>query len=265
MVAVVSRVAARFWGNGAHGCLTCGAFVMRKKLERIRLGAVLVAALGLSACLPAGVTLEPEEVQELKIVRVDVNYPAKARISWPRANKEYKRLGNAPSAEVSAFTETSDTADTNAPTGPRSNLTPAEAQRAYIRDRLTRRLTERTLEVFADRPNGTREVAVKMDVESFHIQTAAERILVGGTHLMHLKVSLVDLQSGEQITQQQHLGIAGESSPDAVASAIGDKLAKKPIDQLMDRLDSHLRLWIFPKEERLRLATEKANKTSAGR
>src|ERR1700752_628829 len=140
-------------------------------LRRLLLCVALAGAV--SACVTASNTLSPAQVGSLKVSGVKVGFAPDARIHWNEGEYAYAATKGVLAQESDSVART--------PEG-----------QAYVRNILANKTKEAFQRNLGSALKGARPVIVDVQVKTIFVASAAQRIIVGGNHVMLADVNLID-------------------------------------------------------------------------
>jgi hypothetical protein len=212
------------WGAIVSGCSIRG-------FGRVR-AVVLVVVCGLLAgCSIARHTLSATDIASMKLAGVRVSYAeASGGVMWADGMRAWAVARSIPDHEI----------------GERSN-DPEAGQ--FVRNLLAGRIKQKLEADFGARMVGNRPVYLDIKVNSFVITSAAQRIIIGGTHMMNAMVVLVDARSGAVLADYPGLtatAASGQGLIGATVEAIAEASAKSDTaERLIDNFSNSYRMWLI--------------------
>jgi hypothetical protein len=184
----------------------------------------------LAACQTASHTLSPTDVAAMKLAGVRVGYAAEGRVSWPDGLRAYAVAKSIPDHEL----------------GERSNNPEADQ---FVRTLLAGRIKQKLEADFSTRMVGNRPVYLDVTVKSFVVASAAQRIIIGGTHMIVADVALVDARNGATLASFPTLAAAaasGQGVLGATVEALAEASAKTDTaERILDNFSNNYRLWLM--------------------
>jgi hypothetical protein len=192
----------------------------------MRLATSLVLACALVACATIPQSLPPTQIRALKLTAVHVTVAPDASIQWADGLHAWAKTKSIPDHELPLAGDS------------------AEA-RAYARTLLAGKVKEATTRVLSAALHGTRPARINIVVKSFVIASAAQRVVIGGTHLMTADVTLVDGNGAELLARPNF--VAASAAGQGVLGAIVDAaMLPDPTERLLNEFANRYRDWLLP-------------------
>jgi hypothetical protein len=184
------------------------------KVSRLVWPLVLAALLGLGGCATAMMTLSKDELQNIRVARVDVVYEKDSGIMWEKAELEYIQLAKSrqtkdekPKPWKQVMPE-----DIEAKKNEYQELVNSPEGKAHIQARLRQEISTRLGNALAPKfSGGTRPVVVEVTVKAFIIPSPAQRVVLGGAPTIGAVTVLKDAQTGAVLAKMDRAaaGYAG--------------------------------------------------------
>jgi hypothetical protein len=190
----------------------------------------MVVAAIVGGCVTAQHTLRREDVAALKLTGVTVSYAKDAVVIWDDAVRAYGTAKAIPDDQLAT-----------ASTTPEARAFTQNFAAARIKTTLERQLSPKMA--------GTRPVRLELVVKHFHVASAVQRVIIGGSHGMSADAILVDARTGATIASYPGLtvfvatgqGIVGV----AVDAAIEAGQGVQPADRILNSYADNYGIWLL--------------------
>lgn len=219
-----------------------GTETMTILLSRVAAWSGLAALVLLGGCATATMTLSQDELRSIRIERVDIVYAPDAVISWDKV--EYEYVSSIQGAEKAKKPWKQVANDEKAKWDEHSRIARSPEGQAHIRGKLTDEFKRRLGETVVPQFQGNRPVVLEVNVLSFSIPTAGERIMLGGSPVMGAVTVLKDARTGQELAKMDRAAGAAAGNGvlgvlvDQAFSDLEDRLFNAYIDQLHDWMKS---------------------------
>lgn len=205
---------------------------------------MLAAALLLTACATVQNSLSPKEIEAIRIAEVDVEITPATKIWWGNAERDF--IAKVKSGE----TIVADLPVRKAAYGPETDDTTEEYNRIisspeakqYLRDRLRGLIEQRLQSSIVPQFQGTRDVRLEVQVVSFTIPFAVQRIAFGGMPNMGSVSVLRDMATGQELARSDMpaLSYAGQG----ITGVLVDQMFSDLEDRVMENYLLTVRTWL---------------------
>lgn len=161
------------------------------------------AILCLSSCAASTNILNDKEIAGLKIERVDVTFVARPEIVWGKAEQEFvdgqlAKKGPATKPKAPRMTDASESGS-DPVSAEHQKIADSPEAKDYARTRLAQMVKQRMERDIVPEFKGTRLVRLEIEIQSFVIPSAAQRVVLGGTPLLLAKRALKDSKTPSQV------------------------------------------------------------------
>lgn len=213
-----------------HRDIGCGGIVLGRSIRGVgrSLAVILVCGL-LAGCQIAKHTLSATDISSMKLAGVRVSF-AEGSVSWPEGMRAWAVARSIPDHEL----------------GERSN---DPESRQFVQTLLAGRIKQKLEADFSTRMIGNRPVHLDIKVNSFVVASAAQRVIIGGTHIMNAEIRLVDARSGATLADYPGLtatAASGQGLIGATVEAIAEASAKTDTaERLLDNFSKGYSLWLI--------------------
>ncbi|MEJ2124195.1 MAG: hypothetical protein P8Y67_10370 [Alphaproteobacteria bacterium] len=188
---------------------------------------ILALVVTLSGCATSTMQLSPQELQTIRIERVEVIYKPDAFIQWEKVALPYVEKHSLRSKKPwkQVMLEDEEAAKNeyqtiiNSPEGKR-----------YMQSVLTAELKRRVGAAIVPKFQGTRPVVLEINVFGLSIPGPAQRVIWGGSPMLGAVTRLKDASTGEELAKLDK----------AAAGAAGNGLLGVLIDQAFDDLEDRV-------------------------
>ena len=195
-------------------------------LRRSLLVLLLAAALG--GCVTVANTVSPDQVAGYRLEGVAVSYAPDALIWWGDGERDFAvSRGLSPLASESLA------------------QTP-EAQ-AYVRAAIAAKVREAFTKRLAGELVGAQPVRVDVVIRTVQISSAAQRILIGGSHILKGDVNLSDPKTGRVLVAFPAQQAAAAGGGGLLGVALDNALRSDPIDLAVDAYADQYAKWLLRK------------------
>lgn len=200
----------------------------------------LAALMLLGGCATATINLSQEELRSIRLERVDVVYTPDTIISWDKV--EYDYVNSIQSADKAKKPWKQVANDEKSKWDEHSRIARSPEGQAHMRGKLTDEFKRRLGQAIVPQFQGNRPVVLEVNVVSFSIPTAGERIMLGGSPVMGIVTVLKDARTGQELAKMDRgVGAAAGNGVlgvlvDQAFSDLEDRLFNAYIDQLQDWL-----------------------------
>ena len=199
---------------------------MKAPVRLFKLQLVACIALSLAACATHTRSLSPDQIQSLRYTDTIVVFAPDAALWWGDGERAYAASKGASADQAETLAKT--------PEG-----------QAYMRGQITSKMKAAMARHLAGKLIGERPVRVEVVIKNVTIASAAQRIILGGSHLMQGDVNLIDARSGavlQTFVGQLSTAAAGQG---IVQVAVENMIATAdPIDRLFDNFTEQYRRWL---------------------
>lgn len=202
---------------------------------------VFALLLHLAGCATASISMSKDELQNMRIERIDVVYAPDAVISWDREETAYFAAVKAKAEKPKPWKQVMAEDVEAAKNEYQRVLNTPEAKahlQAKLTDELRRRLTERVLPNF----QGTRPVALQVMVQGFSIPSAAQRVILGGGPVFGAVTTIRDAKTGAELAKLDRMaaGYAGNG----VLGVLADQALSDLEDRVLDAYNQQVMDWL---------------------
>jgi hypothetical protein len=205
----------------------------------------LAALMLLGGCATATINLSQEELRSIRLERVEVVYKPDTVISWDKV--EYEYVNSIQGAEKAKKPWKQVASDEKSKWDEHSRIARSPEGQAHMRGKLTdefkRRLGQNILPQF----QGNRPVVLEVNVVSFSIPTAGERIMLGGSPVMGIVTVLKDAKTGQELAKMDR-GV-GAAAGNGVLGVLVDQAFSDLEDRLFNAYIDQLQEWLKAKRD----------------
>lgn len=205
----------------------------------------LAAITLLAGCATASMTLSQDELRSIRIARVEIVYAPDAVISWDKV--EYAYVESIQAAEKSKKPWKQVSTDERAKMDEHSRIARSPEGQAHIRGKLTEELKRRLGEAIVPQFQGNRAVVLEVNLLSFTIPSAGQRIVLGGAPMMGAVTVLKDAQTGEELAKMDRA--TGAPAGNGVLGVLVDQAFSELEDRLLNAYIDQLREWLQAKRD----------------
>lgn len=198
-------------------------------LGRVLPGLVFLALSACAAQVPPPLTADQRVAY--RVERVAVFLPESASIWWGAGEGSLAAEASVDTGDAESLSAFLDMPQTQ----------------AALRDLLTARLSDRLNGELRGTLGGPRPAQLSVLVESVHVSSAAQQILIGGNHVMGGGVQLFDIETGMPLTGPQRmigLGVGGGG----IVGALVDATRDDPLDRTAQSFATFTRQWLTARE-----------------
>lgn len=182
----------------------------------------------LAGCQVVTSSLKTTDAQAFKLTGTTVKFDPQAAIWWGDGERAYAASKGADASEAETLAKTS-------------------AGTAYIRGQIASKVKSAMDRNLGAKLTGTRPVRVEVMVKNFTIASAAQRIIVGGSHMLQASVKLIDVHSGAVLVEHPGMvsmsgagqGITGVIVESAIVSG-------EAADRVTNEFANNYKNWLLP-------------------
>lgn len=207
---------------------------------------LLAGAAALSGCATPQLALSPEERKSLRIDSVKVTFTPEASLWWGNAEREYlaKVEANPASHPLTAPGRKPKRGEEPMDSAARAQEIMASPEaKAYMRDKLAAMLQKHVEDKVKPKfAGGSRPVNVVIEVGSFTIPSAAQRLVLGGSPMMGSVTHLVDARTGTEIGALKRV-TAAQAGQGVIGVAVEGALGPLE-DRVLDNYAEFLLRWM---------------------
>lgn len=209
--------------------------------SRVFLLPAFALLLHLTGCATASISMSKDELQSMRIERVEVVYAPDAMISWDKEETAYFQTVKAKAEKPKAWKQVM-AEDVEAAKNEYQRVLNTPEARAHLQAKLTeevrRRLTDRVLPNF----QGTRSVTLQVEVKGFSVPSAAQRVLLGGSPVFGAVTTIRDAKTGAELAKLDRAaaGYAGNG----VLGVLADQALSDLEDRVLDAYNQQVLDWL---------------------
>ena len=198
---------------------------MQNFVQAFRRSLAACALLALAGCVTVPNSLSTDDVRSFRYASTVVTFDPSAVIWWGDGERAYaatKGLSDEQAADAAKTPE----------------------GKAYLHEQVATRVKAAMDGRLAGKLNGTHSVRVEVVVKNVTIASVAQRVIIGGTHLMGAAIKLVDVQSGKVVATHPGL-VAGAAAGQGIAGVVVDgMIADPPLDRVTRNLAEAYEQWL---------------------
>lgn len=206
---------------------------------------VLAALIALAGCATIENPLSQQDIAALRLTEVEVKYAPDYHIHWLKAEQEYADKVK-PGLRERSMQKEPGAGNVDQGDDPYLVAIKSPEGQAFIRERLTGALKDRVKsQIMPKLASGTRVVKFEVEVHSFVIPSAVQRVVIGGTPMLGARVYLRDAKTGAQLAKLDRMaaGMAGNGALGVlVDQAFGDLE-----DRVFDKWTENVESWLLKK------------------
>lgn len=206
--------------------------------------AVLAAAFLLTACATVQNSLSTKEIEAIRIAEVDVKVTPATKIWWGNAERDFVAkvksgetiVADLPVKKAAYGPETDDSTEEY------NRIISSPEAKQYLRDRLRGLIEQRLQSSIVPQYQGTRDVRLEVQVVSFKIPSAVQRIAFGGMPNMGSVSVLRDMATGQELAKSDMPAVsyAGQG----ITGVLVDQMFSDLEDRVMNKYINQVRLWL---------------------
>lgn len=213
--------------------------------RRALLGLVAATAV-LAGCATPQLALSTEERKALRIEAVKVTFAPEAQLWWGNAEREYwaKVEANPASHPLTAPGRKPKRGEEPMDSATRAQEVMASPEaKAYMRDKLAAMVKKSVEDKLKPKfATGSRPVNVVVEIASFTIPSAAQRVVLGGSPMLTTVTRLVDARTGTEIGSLKRV-TAAQAGQGVLGVAVEGALGPLE-DRVIDNYGEFLKRWI---------------------
>lgn len=205
----------------------------------------LAALLALAGCATIDNPLSQQDIAALRLTEVEVKYAPGYGIQWLKAEQEYADKVK-PGLRERPMQKEPGAGTVDQSDDPYQIAIKSPEGQAYIRDKLTAALKDRVKrQIMPKLAAGTRAVKLEVEVHSFIIPSAVQRVVLGGTPMLAALVTLRDAKTGAQLAKLDRIaaGMAGNG----VLGVLVDQAFSDLEDRVLDKWTENVEGWLLKK------------------
>jgi hypothetical protein len=192
----------------------------------MRLVASFALVCAVSACATIPQSLPPQQVRSFKLTAVQVTFAPDASIQWADGLQAWAKSKSIPDHEIATAGD-------------------SDEARAYGRTLLASKIREGTTAVWSAALSGTHPARINVVVKSFVVASAAQRVLIGGSHVMSADVTLVD-SGGRELLARPNFVVVNAAGQGVVGTLVDAAILREPTVRLIDDFANRYRDWLLP-------------------
>lgn len=204
---------------------------------------IVIFGLLLAGCATVSNTLSLTEVKSLRIESIEVNYLTEDAIWWGAAEREYAEKAKAQPAAASGPARKSSKVEVEDSVDAHARLVNSPEGKAYVKNKLSALITERIKRALGTELNGNRPVKLTVNVVSFVIPSAAQRVVLGGTPILGAVTILKDARTGAELGKMNRNAAAYAGN--GVVGVLVDQGFSDLEDRLLDAYAAQVRDWLL--------------------
>lgn len=197
----------------------------------------------LGGCATSTISLSLDELERIRIERIEVVYAPEASISWEKVETAYveqvKAAAEKPKPWKQVLLE-----DQRAEEESFQRIINSPEGQQHMRDTLAAEIQRRVGAAVTPKFQGTRPVILEVNVLVFSIPPAAQRVLLGGAPVMGAIAVLRDAETGEELAKLDRAAAAGAGN--GVLGVLIDQALPDLEDRLFDQYNRQLLEWLQP-------------------
>ncbi len=210
---------------------------------------ILTLALLLAGCATASMSLSPEELQAIRIERVDVTYSPDAFISWEKVETPYvervqaaKTSSGKPKPWKQVMQE-----DEEAAKNEYQTIINSPEGKQYKQNMLSAELKKRITATILPKYQGTRRVVMEITVFSLSIPGPVQRVVLGGTPMLGAITVLKDANTGKELAKLDRMAAAHAGN--GLLGVLVDQAFSDLEDRVFNAYLSNVSNWLQTKRE----------------
>jgi hypothetical protein len=196
----------------------------RRNVARLVASFALFCALAACATIPQ--SLPSDQIRSLKLTAVNVTIAPDASIQWADGLHAWAKQKGIPDHELARAGD-------------------SDEARAYARTLLAGKVRETTMRVLSLSLAGTRPARINVVVKGFVIASAAQRVIIGGSHVMSADVTLVDA-GGRELLARPNFVVVNAAGQGVVGALVDAAMLPDPTQRLLEDFANRYRDWLLP-------------------
>lgn len=211
--------------------------------------AFAMAVMALTGCATESLLLSSAELSGMRIEEVRISYSAKATVWWGKAEQDYVAEVNAkapkdsrPKASPVRFTDNGGIDQSNADEYEKLIATP-EAK-AYLRTRLSALVSQQLNASVVPKFSGNRAVHLEVEIHSFVIPSAIQRVTLGGSPMLLAVTTLKDARTGADLGKLDRGAAA--TAGQGVLGVLVDQAFSDLEDRVVQSYVNNVLCWLKP-------------------
>jgi len=205
------------------------------------LACIVLAGL-LAGCATSVNSLTKAELSTIRIESVDVRFKPDAHIWWGAAEREYADKGGAvPVSAAATSVGPASESDGEGTDAYRERVNSPEAK-AYVRDKLASTIESRLRQAVLPKFQGVRAVRLEVEVHSFIIPSAAQRLVFGGAPALATVTTLRDVATGAELAKLDRVNAAMAGG--GILGVAVDQAFSDLEDRVMDTYMQNVLNWL---------------------
>jgi hypothetical protein len=192
----------------------------------VRLAASLALLCALAACASIPQSLPPQQVRAFRLTAVNVSVAPDASIHWADGLQAWAKSKAIPDHEIATAGDSNEA-------------------RAYARTLLASKVKEATTGVWSSVLSGSQPARINVVIKGFVIASAAQRVIIGGSHVMSADVTLVD-GSGRVVLERPNFVVVNAAGQGIVGTIVDAAMLPDPTRRLIDEFANRYRDWLLP-------------------
>jgi hypothetical protein len=221
-----------------------GGHSMKTAFLRSAFAPVALLCLLLGGCATSTMSLSLNELQSIRIDRVEIVYTEEAQIFWETEETAYVEKVKAEqvaSGEHKPWKQVLEE-DKKRAEGEFQRIINTPEARQHLRDLLKAKINQRVSAAIVPLFQGTRPVVMEITIHIFTIRGPVQRVVLGGTPVLGAVTVLKDAQTGEELAKLDRAaaGYAGNGWLGVLVDQAFDDLDDRVMDQYINNLLSWL-------------------------
>ncbi len=212
------------------------------KLRAILPAVMLVLMLG--GCATASMNLSQEELQSIRIERVDIAYAPESFISWEKVEAPYVervRQEKTSSGKPKPWKQVMQ-GDEDATKYEYQEIINSPEGKKYVQYMLSAELKRRVSERIVPQFQGARPVVMEITVHSLSIPGPVQRVVLGGAPMLGAVTVLKDAATGKELAKLDRMA-AGHAG-NGLLGVLVDQAFSDLEDRVFDAYINNLRDWL---------------------
>lgn len=195
-------------------------------LRIVKFSLVACALMALAGCQTVSNSLTADQVKSFKLVGTTVVFDPEAAIWWGDGERAYAASKGIDAAGADALAKT-------------------PAGKVYMHAQIAAKVKSAMEQKLGARLTGSRPVRVEVMVKNVTIASAAQRIIVGGTHMMQASVKLIDAQTGAVLLTHPGMLSASGAGQGLIGAAVDGMILDSAIDRVTRDFANNYGVWLM--------------------
>ena len=194
-------------------------------LHFVKLSLAACAILALAGCQTVTNSLTADQIQSFKLTGTTVVFDPQAAIWWGDGERAYAASKGLAATESDSVAKSKDGI-------------------AYMHSQIAAKVTAAMERNVGPKLTGSRPVRLEVMVKNVTISSAAQRVIIGGSHMMQASVKLIDAQTGAVLLEHPGMLSASGAGNGIAGVIVEGMIGGNAIDRVTNDFARNYGVWL---------------------